>query len=1055
MSPGVRGDSPSEESPVIQMFPRRQSRVSPQRQRPAAPSPRPANLEPLENRRLLSVSIDQQGWTNLTPSADTRIVYVSSSGGSDSNDGLSSDSPVKTVARGRSMLRNNSPDWLLLKRGDVWFERYGFLNVSGRSEQEPILISAYGIGDRPLLNTRTDNAITTNVTPVKNVAIIGIRFNSNTNDPASPDFTNTSAGYGFYGVAPVSNLLIEDSLFEHYGTNLLFQNTQGAVSNISVRRNVVVDSSGGRSQGTYVNGVDGILFEENLFDHNGWSEENSGDPATIYNHNLYMSARNSGVVIRGNIFANASSHGLQARAGGIVENNLFLKNAIGLVFGNGSSFTSGGVEGRVSNNVFMEGRDINGSPRGYAVEVGNTKPGAGTTLDGNLFAHDGQRSKFAAIKLSMGNAPSNLPDAVGLNDLTVRDNIVYDWFQALTTDASYVPGGSGFRALNGLAIRNNDFQQTVSPRLLVHGNPYDDTVESWDDNYYWDDSPSSGWFSVATVTKSFDQWQDGIEPDANRTQRKYRDPARTIGTYNRSLGGDATLDAFLADARNQSRQSWRPQMTADAVNDYMREGFTVDSSVPTAGLEAPDVNALGGAGHAFIVHYADDNGIDPRTLDSADVRVTGPNGYSELASLVGVDRAGTATRAAIYTITAPGGTWSEANAGLYTVTAQSGQVADLLGNALPPGVIGSFRVRGDTEAPTASAVAAPITLSGGKTHTVTVTYADNYAVDASSLGSGDILITGPNGFEQFATLVSIDTAGDGPQRVATYSFAAPDGVWDAADNGTYAVVLRPDEVRDTSGNYHAGGELTTFEVSLTGGAAMTTRISAKSVTSAGGVSHTFTVAYEGDGGSVSAAGAPDVRVTGPDAFNQPAAVESVQTVSGGRVTVVTYSVPAPDGSWDPTDNGRYTIRRVVAPATQGESGAQLPIGTALGAFSVSIARGDFTAPKVVAAGFSAMFDDKVTLRFGEDVSASLAAGDFEIKRVGRETFSPARLKLKYDHRAHRAFLTFDGTGSGELAGGLYKLVLRANGVSDGAGNRLDGNNDGAAGGDFVMYFRKG
>ena len=56
-----------------------------------------------------------------------------------------------------------------------------------------------------------------------------------------------------------------------------------------------------------------------------------------------MSAHNSGVVVRGNVFANASSHGLQARAGGIIENNLFLKNPIGMVFGNGTSFTPGGV----------------------------------------------------------------------------------------------------------------------------------------------------------------------------------------------------------------------------------------------------------------------------------------------------------------------------------------------------------------------------------------------------------------------------------------------------------------------------------------------------------------------------------------------------------------------------------------------------------------------------------------------------------------------------------------------------------------------------------------
>src|SRR6185503_11767786 len=107
-------------------------------------------MQPLEDRRLFSMSVDAQGWTNVAPIADSRVVYVSSSLGSDTNNGLSPDSPVKTVAKGRSMLRNNSPDWLLLKRGDVWFERYGLLNVSGRSAQEPILISAYGAGDRPV-----------------------------------------------------------------------------------------------------------------------------------------------------------------------------------------------------------------------------------------------------------------------------------------------------------------------------------------------------------------------------------------------------------------------------------------------------------------------------------------------------------------------------------------------------------------------------------------------------------------------------------------------------------------------------------------------------------------------------------------------------------------------------------------------------------------------------------------------------------------------------------------------------------------------------------------
>jgi hypothetical protein len=1010
-------------------------------------------FEPLEDRRLFAVSVDPQGWTNVTPSADSRIIYVSSSQGSDTNNGLSPDSPVKTVAKGRSMLRNNSPDWLLLKRGDVWYEKFGGLSVSGRSAQEPILISAYGTGDRPLLNTRSDNAITTNVTPANHVAIIGVRFNSNTNDPNSPDFTNTSAGYGFYGVAPVNDILIEDCYFEHYSTNLLFQSTQGLEQNISVRRNVLVDSTGGRSQGVYVNGVQNILFEENLFDHNGWSEE-TGESASIYNHNLYMSAHNDGVVVRGNIFANASSHGLQARAGGVIEDNLFIKNPIGMVFGNGTSFTPGGVEGRVSNNVFIGSRDLDGSPRGYAIEVGNTKPGAGTVLEGNIFAHDDQRN-FPAIKLSMGNPPSNLSEAVGLNDLTVTDNIVYDWYQGLSTDTAYVPGASGFKALNGLVIRDNDFQQTISSRLLLHGNPYDSTQEDFDDNHYWDDSPSSGWFSVGTATKSFDDWQNSLEPNANRTQRKYRDPDRDVETYNRSLGGAATTDAFLAAARQQSRQNWRPQLTADAVNDYVRDGFTVDSAVPTAGLEAPDVNALGGTTHAFIVHYADDNGIDPRTLGTGDVRVTGPNGYDVPATLVSVDRAGTTTRAAIYTITAPGGGWSDASAGLYTVSAQSNQVADLRGNYLKSGVIGTFWVRGDTQAPAAAAVALPVTVAGGTSQFITVTYSDNHAVDSSSITDGDLLVTGPNGFEQLASLVSVDAPGDGSPRVATYRVDAPDGTWDASDNGLYTVSLRPDEISDTSGNFTPGGPLTTFLTSISGDAPQTTRLSAASVTSAGAPTYTFTVAYDGDRPTAESAGSPDVLVAGPAGFAQVATVESVYT--SGQMRFVRYSITTPQGAWDAGDNGRYSLSLLPPAAAQGVPGAPLPTtGTSLGSFTVNIARADRTPPTVVSAAFSATYDDKVILRFSEDVSASLSAADFELRQiVGRDSFAPARLRLTYDRRGNRAILTFDGLhDTGELRRGLYRLTIRAAGVTDGAGNQLDGDANGTAGGNYTLYFRK-
>src|SRR5262245_41145774 len=102
--------------------------------------------------------LGSDGWTVFTASSDTRVIYVSSSAGNDSNDGLSQSTPVKTLFKGVSLLRNGYPDWLRLKKGDSWTNEsfsqysaneYGAFCKSGRSPTEPMLISSYGTGARP------------------------------------------------------------------------------------------------------------------------------------------------------------------------------------------------------------------------------------------------------------------------------------------------------------------------------------------------------------------------------------------------------------------------------------------------------------------------------------------------------------------------------------------------------------------------------------------------------------------------------------------------------------------------------------------------------------------------------------------------------------------------------------------------------------------------------------------------------------------------------------------------------------------------------------------
>ena len=62
----------------------------------------------------------------------------------------------------------------------------GFSTSPAARRRSRILISAYGSGERPLLNTRSDNAFTTNVTAVNHVAIVGLRFNQQHERPQVP-----------------------------------------------------------------------------------------------------------------------------------------------------------------------------------------------------------------------------------------------------------------------------------------------------------------------------------------------------------------------------------------------------------------------------------------------------------------------------------------------------------------------------------------------------------------------------------------------------------------------------------------------------------------------------------------------------------------------------------------------------------------------------------------------------------------------------------------------------------------------------------------------------
>jgi len=83
------------------------------------------------------------------PQAYSTTYYVDSLKGNDANTGTTPDSPWRSLAKVNSF-KFAAGDILLLRRGSSWREELDF--PSSGSPEAPIVIDAYGDGERPLIN---------------------------------------------------------------------------------------------------------------------------------------------------------------------------------------------------------------------------------------------------------------------------------------------------------------------------------------------------------------------------------------------------------------------------------------------------------------------------------------------------------------------------------------------------------------------------------------------------------------------------------------------------------------------------------------------------------------------------------------------------------------------------------------------------------------------------------------------------------------------------------------------------------------------------------------
>ncbi len=660
-------------------------------------------IETFEQRALLSVSLDPNGWTVVKPPASAHIIYCSSSTGNDANNGLSPAAPVQTLAHAIGLLRDHSADQLLLMRGDVWHSDLGVWRKSGKSADQPMVIGAYGAGERPELMTGGESgfdAISNIDSEIDNVDIIGIHFYSDGRDPTSPDFSGPVNATGIDVLTKTSNFLVEDCQIEGYFDDINVQAFYGPISNVQIRRNVIDDAyaTSSNSEGLYAYGVTNLLIEGNIFDHNGYNDLVPGGQATWFNHDCYLAANNVNCTVRDNIFAEAAGYGLQARAGGDIENNLFINDPVGMTFGlvNGADVAPGGATGVVNGNVFIGGANIGTIQGGSGLQIGNTRPGYPTVISNNIFT-TGVPNAPAAITLTYGMGDSNPQDAVGINDLNIEDNIIDNWNNGVFVDSGFQPGGTGLQAFNNVQIRNNVFQN-IAGTVVTHGQPISKSQEHWTGNIY---PATSGAVVMDKKPLSMNQWRASAESGAQSSSIDFTDAGASIELYNSAVGGLPAVSDFLAQARLESSQNWRAAYDAPSIVAYFQQAFAqvgaparswVAPTPPVATPTLPSTVLAQDSTLTFTVNYNDPRAIDPTTITSGNVNVVGKGGLNAIGQLIAASASRNSV-SATYSVSVPANYFRPGVARKLTVMMNANQVKSGDGFAATAGPVGAFHVR--------------------------------------------------------------------------------------------------------------------------------------------------------------------------------------------------------------------------------------------------------------------------------------------------------------------------------------------------------------------------
>ena len=562
---------------------------------------------------------DAEGYSILTPSADSRLIYVDDT---DGDDGTATNYLMSTIPNVNDwedpgavnayqdpavailQMRQGYPDYLLLKRGGVWATSNYLRQYSGRNVNERSVITAYGTGNRPHLNA-TGNHETIRLWNFADYCVVkGVQVMPTFRIPTHIDFAGWGLANGGIGIRiwtsstqPVKKgVLIEDCDISYCTTNLSCSSdvaTGHKAEDIILRRNIIENAW---SEEEHAQGLSGyhtkMLIEENLLHHNGWYQQSYDGSSTskvqgqanIHNHNLYIGGAPH-YLLRGNITSKPSSLGFKFSSNppsptnlvtvsdGILDDNLIIDAELGISMGGNSDYENGPRWDNIhiTNNVLTKLGETKPTNRDLAwgIEADDWQSGL---ISGNLLHAFGSDSELNILPIFLKGYCTNV---------TVDANI--SWDVGIDTGSNNNPigvrlndAGDTIGTMNGVVISNNYFQ--TSKEQWVMENEDSATGVTFTDNKYYSGRDTNEWFSQAGSSYSYAAWQalsNVTDTGATLTQTTWFDDSRTIESYMTSLGQTATHDEFINKAREMMEPgSWDADYTASAFNFYMFTGFT-------------------------------------------------------------------------------------------------------------------------------------------------------------------------------------------------------------------------------------------------------------------------------------------------------------------------------------------------------------------------------------------------------------------------------------------------------------------------------------------------